>query len=510
MLSHKKYSNILDYLAEKDSKSSELLLYRIITNLGISGLFKPYKNGQGLTFLIPDKALSKTIIDLYNKDELDEIEKIFKSLLITFYLPSLHAFDSKKDDLSNKLRCAIPVKEVKKDQVVLENGSVIRNYDGFKSGKSNVAVYLVEGGSLPLEGPPAKNKYNKIESKNNKAIVKGGCELKNLDSFTREMEIRYFVKSREAKKNSTSRLLENPYLEVVASFLNYLKNSNEQRCKDELNVIMSIIDTSPETSYYLIFEPYNNNNKLVSNETIQGFVKNAFRSVSLFKDIYNSSISVNNREQVCQQICDLRSNILHNTTKISITKAIHDAYNDLYQNNSIGSCHKVYSDEVFSKIRERKFWQDSLRFFLRRSISSYWETPGLPTLEDFINTFLYCVCKRVNGENYSEQVICYDVNTKDISDDIYYTIYRDFVRSDYFLYIPFNEEEMKKQPCKEYGSPDKNTQIRYAYQEYQRIDHYIKSEEKKLINDYVLNAIKLSVNDENKYNQIVEQLIGKN
>jgi hypothetical protein len=503
-LSHRKYTSIPDFLQDQPEKSKEKTLYDVIHYCGYKPLFKPYKFGNGITFLMPlDATLLKSILDLYNNDKLEELERVFKSLLITFNVKNIADFGNKKDDLSNKNGESIEVKDIKGDTVTLANGATIKPYTAFKSGKTGISIFALEGGSLPLSGPASTHKYDKAQLSSSKA-KKGGCsDMRNLDMFAREIEIKYFLCARKAKMSNGGKLTENPYLEVVSSFLDYLKAKNTPQTMLEFNVIMSMIDTSPENSFYLIFEPYGGN-RIVSDETLNGFVKAANHSVSIFKNIYNNDIAVANRGEIMAEVDRIRNSILTSNTKASIMKAIYEAYQDLQQNNRIGSA-KVFNDDVHKAIAHKKMWQDTLRFFLRRSISSFWNIAGDPTIDDFMQNVVYCVHERVPGRNHAEEMMCKaGESCANVGDDVFYTLYRDFVRSDYFLYIPLNEAEMSARPDKEYGGPEKNTLIRYALYEYERINHYNESERKELINNYVRSAIKMKVGSDAKYNQIMQ------
>ena len=494
-----KYPRIVDYLEQHES-----LLHRIVTSLSFEGMLKPHKFGNGITFLMPDKGLTNQLVKLYNDDDLMTLEKIFKSLIITFVIPKITDFELKKDDLSNKLGESLQVKESKKDSIILSNGSVITPEKDFRPGRMDIALYKISGGTIPLEGLPTKHKYDKLIKP--KMPIKGGCEVKNLDAFAHEIELRYFNAAKIAKSKGESKMKENPYLEAVTSFLEFLKHSDDSTCQLEYKALMSFIDTSPEINFYLIFEPYNTKNRIISTNTLSKFVKIAYASVSRFKELYNSDITVENRSAVVEAIDQVRNHLLTTTSKVSLPQEICQVYNKLQTDNCIGSHDNVYTSDVFNCIKDRKFWQDTLRFYLSRSVESFWTTPNVPDLNDFMQTIYYCVYQRFPGNNYAEEKICSDTQVKELSDDIFYTLFRDFVRSDYFLYIPLTESEMNKIEDKPYGSPDKNSQIRNALRSYKRLDNYEESESKQLINKYVKTAIQMQVKDKDKYEQIISLL----
>ena len=302
--------------------------------------FKPFKYGNGLTFLLPsDKSHIKLLADLYNSDKVDDVEDIIKSLLITFYISNISEFNSKKDDISNKLDKSIEIESVKGDTVKLKDGSTITPYPLFKPGKNNIAVYKLSGTLLPLTGPPAKHLYDKPIAKKQHGVA-GGCDIgKDIKKFTKHIECRYWQKSCEAKEKEGVPLSENTYLEVVSSFLEFLSASKHPAQQAEYITIMAVIDTSPKTNYYLIFRPYGSR-RLISQDTLSKFIKVCHNSVSVFKRIYNDATTRNtglvaDRSTLLSAIEQKRQSILSNTSKASIYKAIKDTYDDLRTNNRI-------------------------------------------------------------------------------------------------------------------------------------------------------------------------------
>ena len=71
---------------------------------------------------------------------------------------------------------------------------------------------------------------------------------------------------------------------------------------------------------------------------------------------------------------------------------------------------------------------------MRRALSEYWSNTKV-TFEDF-KCIYYCVCQRVPGLNFDAEKITNDVLDKVVSDELHMLLFREFVRSDYFLYIP--------------------------------------------------------------------------
>lgn len=157
----KVFCNIFQYL-----NSAEPDLASIIDDLCLRSSLNP-KGGRGVTFLIPSKAVIKTLDKLTysdNTDDHDKAVKLLKCHILTNFFKDHMDFQDVNKYVVNKAGLMVPSK-VDKGKVLLQGGVEIKPDEKFKASGESLSVWSIKGGEISDAGEKfTKIAYEKMRS----------------------------------------------------------------------------------------------------------------------------------------------------------------------------------------------------------------------------------------------------------------------------------------------------------------------------------------------------------
>lgn len=260
-LKFSQFCNILNYVEQENPD-----FYSILHNLCMTGYLKTRK-GEGLTFLMPDKNLTKQLGPLAIGDNAIKAVEYIKAMILKIYLPSIKDFED-FTNIPTSGNKKLPVKnvDVKSKKVILKNGAEIVPDTKFnlRTDRSGMAIYILQKDFVPVDSEAA----DEIPSIKKPKI--GGYQFDNQDR----------KQLFEAVLECTSE--GNPALEVLVSILKYLDKNNKKSC---LEKITSKLSYDTLASLAIILRPFSSKNQDVylSDEDFNEW-KNMFGSKK-FKDV---------------------------------------------------------------------------------------------------------------------------------------------------------------------------------------------------------------------------------
>ena len=143
----KKYCSLGKYVEQLDKS-----LYQVINDdLCMSYILRPDKGTTGITFLYPtDKKYIQKIVNAAYSPSPEVAINMIKSLVLHNHHPTLESFGEK---VVNRLNQKIDVKKITdKEAILVDKISVVPDKKFIPLGRDNVAVYLLSGGEIPLNG----------------------------------------------------------------------------------------------------------------------------------------------------------------------------------------------------------------------------------------------------------------------------------------------------------------------------------------------------------------------
>ena len=246
-----KYCSIYKFLEVYDKE-----LHAAIESLCMQPLFSSKGRRGGITFLYPgdDKYKDKIIDDAYGPNP-ENAKQMLESLVLKDFLPTPSDFATKRDDIPNALNQKIQFVSADKDSVKLKGKAgdaitltVEKSFVPFES-SPNMAVYILKGGMIPLDGELSTNKYKQKFNK------KGGDA-----SGTHDTRCNYATNLEDKFKRSLAQKnpKENPYYEAIVSF--YMWGDMNHIDMKQIN---KNIAWCPAVSFYAIFEPHHQDPQVV-------------------------------------------------------------------------------------------------------------------------------------------------------------------------------------------------------------------------------------------------------
>ena len=203
----------------------------------------------GVTFLFPPEALRKQIVkDAYSKEPEKAVQLIRAHVVTT---AALTGNDFSKG-VGTRLGIKLEVEDHGPSTVTLKNGAKLKLADDFTAlGRDNLAVWVVESGEVPLEGPKfGVAAFSRDKPRRNAAATaQGGAHnLNDRERLATAVEDAFSA----CMKKDRCVIRADPYLTHVVSLLNFLKMNH----LDEFVKILPMIDRDPAVTFYLLLEPY--------------------------------------------------------------------------------------------------------------------------------------------------------------------------------------------------------------------------------------------------------------
>ncbi len=399
-------------------------LYAAAEEACVLGLLNPGRFG-GITFLYPeDKTLNKKLISLLGENSMEGVS-MFRSMIVTDYLPQPEDWMRKKDDIPNRLGNKVKVASGDRQSIKLGNDAVIKPLKGFsaRADRQNMCVWAYKGKAMPLTGEKAERKYTK-QGAPAPPSKKGGF-------FKSSVSICGFAKSCEAKlmgyMKSGKQMECSPHLDALCSYLCFL----EKNYPDNLNDVKCMLGYCPEATFYNVFEPY------VKNSTPHAFeewinktkgICLEFSSADKYKSFVNSAIESCSSQRVSTG--NFRVNLLDNrfpqTLRAELCKlysADFSSYSSLYSNNSM-----------------RKALHDETRFMVDGKMVDAFTSGDYTVLRDM---FFEIECMQRSGYKNGTYIVTNDLSVANDSNDIagFYSTAVAFLLSDCFVYAPYNQDD---------------------------------------------------------------------
>lgn len=256
-----KQCSILNYLRQNDEE-----LHELIQNLCLGKIFIPRRDSHGITFLRPDKGLTKTLVSMANSDPEKAVE-VIQSLVLTVNLKSLKDFEKYKNNIPTFLRYKLKVADVDSKKVTLANGAVITEDKDFHARKDrdNISVHIISGQLVPTDGDVAEPVKPEPKS------AKGGANLEVPRRELFEQIVKTFC------NHSTDSAME--FLVALYTW------ANTKGHKDLAEVIKSMASYDTLATLACLMQPYRSSAYYISDTVLSDACRDIMGiSGSAFKD----------------------------------------------------------------------------------------------------------------------------------------------------------------------------------------------------------------------------------
>lgn len=425
-----KYCRIYQWIEKHDPEFAEC-----IRDLCLEGALSPYKEINGITFLMPDKTskLRENIIKYTysNKEgaDADAAIKLIESLIITDLIPDIKAFETiKKNNISigNRLRYRFYITDIKNNHVLFKNGLKLEPVTNFNtiakkeysntSNKLNLAVWKIIDGEPPMEGDK-----HELQRK-----VKGGandclCLINPLSKLMDNYRAEFAVKIEEDYLNSIKSLsthTNNQYLAVVLKILSYLHDKK----KEAYVRVKPLLDIDPIITFYTLIEPYKSDGSYIipkeelNDDVLKSILVNASdhkdaadeykRFLSQRIDIGNVKI-FSNPIDVINAVHFIRNDLLNNVIVKELLNRILEVYMALEKSNCINGISPILPESLFQHYNanhNKRMWQDEYRFLLGECLRSLKIEPDIKNKINIFNNIRNKLKEEVPGNDYSQEL----------------------------------------------------------------------------------------------------------
>lgn len=396
-----KFACIESYLRSKHRK-----VYDALESVCIGSLRPRF--GRGVTLLLPTGKFLDEIVENVDKDQEKALEQLQACILNDSY-QSISSLHMAKGTISNRLNQDVEV-SVSGMEGKLSNGSTIKKSDFVPiDSRQNVNVFVLDG-PMVLNGKTAKpaEKVDKSRVKGTK--TEGGAEHSNSRWVLAKRVEKDFCMYMMGAVNNQG-LKRSPYEDAVAALIDYLEYAPGAD-KSALEQVKAVIDTCPITSFYLIFEPYSDQHRVITDDVFAHFIKHNINCRSTRESL--DSISVKNADFT--KVNDARIQILN--------KAVKDQPAELL---------KVY-ENVHGGDAKLALARDEFRLFVNNSYEEF-QTVSNFDLQEFVD-FVRAVETKYNFKSVSDQTTLDKYLMKNLvrPKEFYYSTLYGFVMSTCLLY----------------------------------------------------------------------------
>jgi hypothetical protein len=387
------------------------------------GLLNPGRFG-GITFLYPeDKPLRKKLVSALEENDMEGVN-MFRSMIITDYLPSPEDWLRKKDDIPNRLGFKVNVASGDRQSITLDNGAVIKPLSKFKarSDRQNMSVWSYKGKPMPLTGEKAERKYTK-QGAPNFVKKKGGFFKSKITPFG-------LAKSCEGKAQAYMKAGKysdcNVHLDVLCSYLCYL----EKKYPDKLEEISTMLAYCPEATFYNVFEPYIKGSSPANFEEWMDTTKGVcleFSSADKYCEFVKNAIE--NSDILRVNTGDLRVNLLDNR----FPQTLRQDLCALYESEDFSMYSPLYAESSM-----RKAMHDETRFMMNDKLIAVLSSGDSYALRDM---FFEIECMQRGGYVKGPYIMTKYIDSENDTSDIagFYSTAVAFLLSDCFVYAPYEE-----------------------------------------------------------------------
>lgn len=423
----KKYCNIIKFL-ERENKP----IYDLFENLCAIGTLNPAKNASGITFIMPNKDLLKKISEAESDGD-ENAEIYLKSLIITEFLDSPSKFSSKLP-IPNRNETDIEVKEVQGKTITLKCGIKLEKNSTFVPfhPDSKLVVYdAVEGSEFPIGG--AKVDTRKLRDEKRKK--KGGSENNTMrEEIFVQIAKEYIVHCKSFENGQYN--VPNPFVVSVVSLIEFAKD------KPECDVVLSLLDISPEASMYLMLQPFSNQGKFLPTEFIKNW-KDSGRIVLDSDKPYS--------EQYFMAMESAAVKLQSSTTRAKVesirAKLMESAKSKLSTPANVVNAYKDFAGAYPKAVTAPPQWIDEVRFYVNMVFRGIEDNVFYSSdVENAINR----IAHSYPGNNYATECIISPNKMRNrlAANEVFFSRVVGFIASYAFMYLPETALALKN----EYGS----------------------------------------------------------
>lgn len=405
-----RYPKIIKYLEDHHSD-----LYDVIDALALYNAFTP-KKGGGITFLLPVDNYRQSIIDATYGDNPDSAIKMLKSLIIVDILNSAADWDKKRDDIPNLLGQRLEVQNISANAVKLKSGATLRLDDSFKpmTSRTNMAIWIVSAGEVPINGPKASFKY--IRGKK-KTANKSGSDVSSSEPDQSRMDLaQKLEKSYDHPSDKRDR-----YLEYMAALMATIQDEEDKTLYAR---ICPMLDASALVSFYLLVEPYKRDNDV--DYIIPNYILNKVTRIPNVVEEWKSHFrNFSQHEMMLEEAQQARDRIGDEIGRGQLEK-VAEEYAAFDEGKNMAEHFPKHAGQFYKDNPGMKKWQDGARHLIRKAFE---QDP--PTRNDMIQTMFDSY--RPGKMN---TIITDPSYYRGTSASIYNSLIGDFILSDLFMYFP--------------------------------------------------------------------------
>lgn len=388
-------------------------LHKLIQHLCLSHIFTP-RSRFGITFLMPDKALTAKLLKLAEQDS-DAAAKNIQNGLLLEYVSSLNGFKGRdaKNPLPNARRQGVALgANLKMEQLSdakFKGRSPVPNRD------VNIAVYHLSD-NFVADGEPVDLKELAAKKDAQKSAKTGGADLGDQDQNNRQALFEAVLKAQcgcdEEKNNASVR-------DAAMEILYELHQFYDQKDSSVAQLIRSQLSYDTLASLAVVLQPYKNEPSYISD--ITPFIKQMYsrdgnyRQSSLFT--YNSDVA--------NQFC-----------------ALHQSAMDEFKNHTV----KGGDDFIMNKTNANKCIE---KYIENNSQNLPSTRQDKEQMKAELELRLVAALAQENEANYDELLVLfkkynldkpYLLDLDNIDSAFFYSVLQLAVRSD-ALYIPHDDRD---------------------------------------------------------------------
>lgn len=450
----KTYTSILSYLEDRDEE-----MYQIIIDLGIKSHFD-LKGKAGITFINPvGDAIRQRLVDLSggSSEDLDSAIEILSAHVIYDYLKSPDDFRSKYDDIPNALNQRVEISRDKtnSNKIVLANGgdAII---DQYFNTKKKLAIYDLQNGSIPTNGPEATGKYIRRHNTSSNGQANDSIDVNNELTKQIRLQIKDEVEKEfayYAKRSRIDKLAKNTFLTSSLSLIHHIL-TREKDIIDSVYYerILPIISFTP-ADFYLLVEPYRNNgNYIIPNGVIERWYSR--REKPNYGILMNTIIGhleetktkvgiFNDRYRIQSDIDEIRHKLQNPRNPRKYPELICDHYKNLISKNSSGKVRDLFPPQLIEHIygnHLNKLVEDEMRYLLNsvyEDLDSEYDSGKYRHFAELAENYM-------NDREPPEarlRLLNSHILQCSIQPDRLINSIRRFINSTYFMYIPMSYKE---------------------------------------------------------------------
>lgn len=373
----KKYCRIFNWIKDTDEDFAE-----VMNDLCLDRITDTNKQIPSITFLMPNSALRKKIIEKAYSDKPEDAANMITSLVLPYGFAKAESFKIDQKKIGNKLRYVFPKASIKSDVVNFEDKLTIKLVNQFTPLRERANIYVWE----IVSGEPP-NDLNKYVKEKEYVIPKGSRQKTSKEGSYEggddEEQKSSMYNPRAAFAQEIERLYledfpnKNTYVPVVVLLLQKLI---EDKYYDTFLKIRPILDVDPIITFYLLVEPYKSTNYIIDSDIFgpdlfNDIIKNRKTiedPVQTYRTILD--IPVNNNcaiytrtKELIEIVNNLRNKLLNDVDARYLPEEILNLYKKLIDENKIDTIENVLPESLIDHYKAnpyKRLWQDEYRFII--------------------------------------------------------------------------------------------------------------------------------------------------